>query len=325
MSSKPKIAVIGAGIAGLYLARSLRARAEVTVFEKSRGMGGRMSTRRASEYQFDHGAQYFTAPTPEFRAFLDPFISNGVVAEWRPRLARIGAGVPPVWTAPRYVAVPGMNALAKAMAEGVQVHRARRVAQITGQPSAWELTDVEGQSRGVFDWVVSTAPAEQSALVMPIAFSHAQRLADTRIQACYTLMLGIPEPLDLAWDAAVVTEAPLAWIAQNQTKPGRSSATSLVVQSDNDWAHAHIEADQDWVAQTLTTATEAVVGRSVQQAEYVSLHRWRYANVKSPAEAACLFDPENQLAACGDWCQSGRVEAAFSSAQSLCEGLKRVL
>jgi predicted NAD/FAD-dependent oxidoreductase len=281
-----------------------------------------MSTRRSADYQFDHGAQYFTAHTSEFAEFLEPFIQNDLVARWNPRLAMIGAGSPPSWSAPRYVAVPGMNALAKAMAEGVQVHRAQRVARIAERSGAWELTDVEGQNCGIFDWVISTAPAEQTAVLMPQCFSHTDRLTDSQMQACYTLMLGLPQALDVGWDAAVVAQGPLVWIAQNQSKPGRSSATSLVVQSRDDWVTEHLEADQAWVEEALITASEAVIDASVRQADYVSLHRWRFAKVRTPAGERCLFDAKNRLAACGDWCEAGRVEAAYSSAVALCDMMK---
>ncbi len=59
----PKVAVIGAGISGLMCARTLADHGcDVSVFEKSRGVSGRMSTRRVDDsLSFDHGAQYFTA------------------------------------------------------------------------------------------------------------------------------------------------------------------------------------------------------------------------------------------------------------------------
>jgi predicted NAD/FAD-dependent oxidoreductase len=56
-----RIAVIGAGIAGLACAREIaRADVAVTVFEKARGLGGRLATRRDGNLAFDHGAQYLT-------------------------------------------------------------------------------------------------------------------------------------------------------------------------------------------------------------------------------------------------------------------------
>lgn len=51
-----KIAVIGAGLSGLSFAHLLQDYAEIILFEKARGVGGRMSTRRAEPYCFDHGA-----------------------------------------------------------------------------------------------------------------------------------------------------------------------------------------------------------------------------------------------------------------------------
>ncbi|AJI69041.1 NAD(P)-binding protein [Francisella tularensis] len=73
-----KIAIIGAGIAGLTAAKILKDCAQVIVFEKSRGVSGRMSTRYADPYYFDHGTQYFTAKSTDFKEFLKPMIDNGI-------------------------------------------------------------------------------------------------------------------------------------------------------------------------------------------------------------------------------------------------------
>ena len=40
MTNQPKIAVIGAGLAGVSLAKNLADFADITLFEKSRGSGG---------------------------------------------------------------------------------------------------------------------------------------------------------------------------------------------------------------------------------------------------------------------------------------------
>jgi hypothetical protein len=73
--SKPpaprRIAVVGAGIAGIACARTLaQAGHQVTVFEKSRGAGGRMSTRDTEFGSFDHGTQYFTVRDARFEKAL---------------------------------------------------------------------------------------------------------------------------------------------------------------------------------------------------------------------------------------------------------------
>ncbi len=83
------IAVIGAGLAGLTLARMLQGQAEVTIFEKSRGPGGRMAHRRRGAFDADHGAQYFTARSPAFRALIDQAMAVGAVAHWQVPIASL--------------------------------------------------------------------------------------------------------------------------------------------------------------------------------------------------------------------------------------------
>jgi renalase len=91
MNKLPHIAVIGAGIAGLSCATQLQeAGLKVSVFDKSRGPGGRMSTRRGDDWQCDHGAQYFTARDADFQAEVARWQAAGVAALWQPRLAVLG-------------------------------------------------------------------------------------------------------------------------------------------------------------------------------------------------------------------------------------------
>ena len=75
------IAVIGAGLADVSCARQLTAAGrQVTVFDKSKGMGGRMATRRGDDFSVDHGAQYFTAQQPDFHAEIHAWQTAGLCA-----------------------------------------------------------------------------------------------------------------------------------------------------------------------------------------------------------------------------------------------------
>lgn len=324
MTGKPKLAIIGAGLSGLVLARALQGIASITVFEKSRGLGGRMSTRRAEGFAFDHGAQFFSARGDGFADFLAPYLKTGVVQQWSPRLTRLldPGAAPPDWSKPRYVAVPGMTALAKAMAEGLDVHRGVQIADLTQQDAQWHLRDAQGEGYPGFDWVISTAPALQTARLMPPEFAGQAALDGAKMLGCYSLMLGFETPLALDWDAAWVGQDPLAWIAVDSTKPGRGALQSILVQSSNTWAEANLERDQDVIRAELLAAVAAAVGQSVEGADYVSLHRWRYASVATPAGTPCLIDADRGLAAAGDWCGAGKIEAAFDSAGALATALK---
>ncbi|WP_436399395.1 NAD(P)/FAD-dependent oxidoreductase [Roseobacter sp. S98] len=321
MSERPEIAVIGAGLAGVHLARLLSDVATVTVFEKSRGIGGRMSTRRAETYRFDHGAQYFTARGNAFLSFLEPFVAQGYVAEWNPRLAGAAAS-DPRWNAPRFVGVPAMNSLAKAAASGLDVRLGDAVENILPAGQGWRLACASGAEAGPFDIVLSTAPAFQTAALLPGGITERNALDEAKMLGCYSLMLGFDTAPDPGWDAFVGDGDPLAWIAANHSKPGRDARPAFLCQTGNTWAEARLERDQEDVRRHLLAAFTDLTGIDTGMAEYVSLHRWRYAAVQTPAGRPYLFDPGLGIGAAGDWCGQGRVEAAFDSAGALASAVR---
>lgn len=79
---RPRVAVVGAGVAGLTAARNLSASDDVVVVDKGRGVGGRLATRRIGEATFDHGAQFITTHTPEFAEIVAGWERAGVARPW---------------------------------------------------------------------------------------------------------------------------------------------------------------------------------------------------------------------------------------------------
>ncbi|NQY96047.1 MAG: FAD-dependent oxidoreductase [Henriciella sp.] len=313
------IAIIGAGLAGLHLASQLASAHTVTVFEKARGPGGRMSTRRAAPYAFDHGAQYFTAATQAFRDFLAPFLEDGTVAAWPDAIELSGGAV--VSDKQKYAAAPGMNAICKTLAAGLDVRTGARIETLQRAPDGWHVQIASGETEGPFDWVISTAPAPQTAALLPDDFGPKERLAEVEMLGCFTLMLGFEAPPAITWSAQKIGNSPVGWMAMNSEKPGREGAASLVVQANNTWAEAHLEDDPAAVISTLLNAASEYADQDLSTAPHQVLHRWRYAATRTPAGEAFLKDDALQLAACGDWCLGSKVEAAFLSADALAKDL----
>ena len=131
-----KIAIIGAGISGLTLAHYLDDHTNVTLFETSRGVSGRTSTRYAEPFIFDHGAQYFTARTPAFQQFITPMIENGIIKRWNACYVNFDRNIinkQVNWAKeePRYVGVPRMNAMAQFLAEGRNIEINTHIVSVT--------------------------------------------------------------------------------------------------------------------------------------------------------------------------------------------------
>ena len=118
----------------------------MTVYETGRGPGGRTSTRRAGPdgagWQFDHGAQYFSAKDPAFRAIVEDWRAEGLVAEWTGVFGTLDATTgtfvreDPQETKERWVGTPSMNAIAKGLSRraGISLVTSRRVTSFEGGP-----------------------------------------------------------------------------------------------------------------------------------------------------------------------------------------------
>ena len=327
---KPRIAIIGAGIAGVTLARALHAHAQVTLFEKSRGVGGRMATRRAGDFNFDHGAQFFTARGRPFRTFLAPLIAAGIVAEWAGCVVKLAPGQPPtdlLWFEPHYVAQPGMNSLCKALATDLTIAIETEIAPLAADTSGpWHPQASNGRDLGLFDWVISTAPPVQTRRLFGDHLPETSPLTGVTLHGCYALMLGFTTPQPLPWIGAKVENSPLGWISVNSTKPCRATdQTTLVAHSRNDWAEEHIEADPAIVQKQLLAALHEVTNLAGADTAYTALHRWRYALVAAPDHPGVYLDPTQKLAAVSDWSMSSRIEESWLAANDLAEKLKGVI
>lgn len=323
------IAVIGAGLAGLTLARELSEKHDVKIFEKSRGAGGRMSTRRAEPWFFDHGAQYFKAKTARFQAFIKPMLDSGLVVPWEGEIAEFSAGV---FTGegslssgePRYVGAPGMNAVPKYLATGLDLQANTRVSMIQ-RSDGWTLFDDHAQSLGDFDWVVSAIPAEQATAILPPEFKGYERISSVRMRGNYTLMLGFEEPISFCHTAAKVKGYDIGWMAVNSNKLGRDGGYSLVIQSTPEFADKHIDGDRSWVMNHLIEQASELVYLDLSIAPHKVIHGWKYAGIEPQAGSSHHLDTDLQLASCGDWHIEGKVEAAVTSGLDLADAMLKAI
>ncbi len=326
-----RIAIIGAGMAGLTVAHILKDVAEVVLFEKSRSVGGRMATRYADPFHFDHGAQFCTAKSSAFQQFLQPLLKQNAIARWDACFVELEYNKVKreyQWGAdyPHYVGTPGMNAIGKYLAQGLTIYLNTHIKKIIDHHHKWQIVNDKNENLGAFEWVITTAPPAQSVVFFPEIFSHFNALNSNKMEGCFSLMLGFEKALPLQWDAALVRGADISWISVNSSKPGRKNDFTLIVNSSNAWAEKHINSDHEVVKSYLCDATSNIIGYDVTQANHIALHRWRYANIHdnplTTESKPLMIDRQHKLAACGDWLDKGRIEAAFSAGYTLAHQIK---
>lgn len=334
--SSSKVAVIGAGLAGASCARALtQAGCTVHVIDKSRGVGGRLATRRLEwldaqgdrhTARLDHGTPAISACGTEFRQFLAHGAQAGLVAPWQPALA---AGSRPLDDAGSlYLPTQDMPSLCRWLLRDIPITLNFAVDSLRRDPRGWRIDAGGSTLPGHFDAVVLALPPAQAATLLgPQRSDWTQRASIAWMQPCWTLMgVARPPARPIAWDVARPEQGPLAWVMRNDARPGREPAADAaywVAHARGGWSRQQLEQPADWVLGQLQAALQDCLGEPIEWRHAV-VHRWRYAKPQpSGAAPARLgwWDEVLGLGVCGDFLGGTGAEGAWLSAQALSEAM----
>ncbi|TVU88154.1 NAD(P)/FAD-dependent oxidoreductase [Vreelandella titanicae] len=346
LSSLPahhSVAIIGAGIAGLACGQVLASNgASVTLFDKARGPGGRMSSKRRPSATLDLGAQAFSVRDADFQRAVDEWLTAGCLAAWPTCTYQASSRG---WQAhddgqKRYTGAPRMSALTRHMADSLtampnaELHTGTPIVALEHSPNGWRLLAADETRHGPYDQIVISAPPPQAhPLVKPWDDALAAACLTQEQRACWAGWAIFDGPLpaipgvDPQWQMARLADPllnlTLNIVSRNQTKPGRNAqpeGVSLLAQLD--WSEAHLEQSADAVAQQLLSAFKRILPSSAELPPLVEIgaQRWRYAQPSTRCEHDYLYSA-NGLALCGDSFRDGRVEDAWLSGHRLGEAL----
>lgn len=296
-----KIIIIGAGIAGLSAARILTQKGhEVTVLDKGRGVGGRMSTRTIENAKVDHGAQYFSVKTPEFQTLISELKLDNITAEWQ--LAQ-RENV-------RFIGAKGMNTIPKKMASSLNILVNEKVILI-------ENNTVKTESGNIypFDNLLITMPIPQvidlfKSSKMLLTKKDKFVLGEIEYKPCIAVMAVLKEPTKIVSGGIILENQSVAWIADNFQK-GITEIPTVTIHASSAYSAKRFDDDLRGVAKDMLSS----VNQYVNSKNIVSLqtHRWRFSNATNRYEAY-FYQIENQaIYLAGDGFGMGNVEGAFLS------------
>ncbi|MEM9513083.1 MAG: FAD-dependent oxidoreductase [Cyanobacteria bacterium P01_E01_bin.48] len=340
--SERSILVVGAGITGLICARRLKQMGmQVRVFEKSRGFGGRVATRRisvttqagsVSHMPVDHGTQYVSPKSEAFQAQLQELQQADIVTEWarsRHVLDENGLHSDDKY-APRYIGLAGMAAIAKHLAAELDVVTETRVTRIHRQPNSWVIR-TEGNREESSAGVVIAVPAPQALEILKSATNAGEIAASdsaigalqaARYAPCLAVMAGYAETTPKpAWQGVQwLGHDAIAWTALDSSKRNASTFPAIVLHSTADFARQYLDAthaDLEAAGRHLLYLASQELGAWLAEPDWLQVHRWRYAFPETTASelsfAISTAETRAPLVLAGDWCASPRVEGAFLS------------
>jgi predicted NAD/FAD-dependent oxidoreductase len=264
-----------------------------------------------------------------FQAFAKALEAEQVIAQWDARFVEVAGGEihsQREWDDefPHYVGTPAMNAIGQHLAKNLDVRLNQLIVSIKKPNAHWIVETAQAKYEG-FDWVLVTIPAAQAQAILPESLDFNAHLDDVVMQPCFALMLGYEAPKVLDWDAAFISKSILSWISVNSSKPNRGEPFTMVALSRNDWAGDNFDQPESEIVDAMLLALEAIVGQKLEDASYLKLKRWKYANAPRKDEPLEMIDYASQIACCGDWCMSGKIESALMASWQLANKLKDVM
>jgi renalase len=330
--------IVGAGIAGLTLARELtRGGRRAIVLERARGVGGRCATRRVEGQPVDHGVAFLHGRSPRFLAELEAVEGETAILDW-PRV-RDGEGLP---CQPEAFAVgearrafgAGVNRFARHLARGLDVRLETNVAALAPQ----RLESGAAGSRVVAE---SGATLEARGVALALPLPSALRLLATLAPlpgaiATVLPLLELPHTLPCltviarypagaaapAWEASYPRRGGVQAVFHDSSKRPGGARLVLVIQARAAWSRARLERPAAEWARELLDEAAAASGAWIAAPEHVEPHAWRHARVDAgSALAAPLLlelDGGARLGLAGDaFHAAGGLEGAHFSGVEL--------
>lgn len=314
-----RIAIIGAGVSGLSCASLLTNQDyQVTVYEKSRGSGGRLSSKKVNDSSWDMGAQFISANSAEFSETLKSWEEKGWITEWQehPWVINKAGMQPSPDNKTRYVGLPRMTGLSRQLLS--QVHEfmpTTRIVDAQFSDGQWQLRSENDTLFSGYDGLIISAPPEQTLALIPDSSHLKSDIEHCAMLPCWTLLLSFEKRIETDLNMAFVKDSPIGWIARNNSKPGRHQEESWVIQASHAWSKAHQDADKNQVLAELKDAFFKLLNSQAIAHNEEWIHRWLYAIPDATSKVGAYYDASHNLAICGDWCQQGSVEGAWISGQ----------
>ena len=306
-----RVAIIGAGMAGLAAGRRLRSQGvDAVIFEKSRGPGGRCATRRQDGFVWDTGA---TSLLPRGK-MLGQVIQNELPTDDLVEITkpvslhdnlRITAG-DPGRGGQRWAYGHGMNHLAHLLADGLEIRPKSNVDRLVRTSTGYEIL---GEA---FERVIITVPTPQASLLL-WSIDERRPVANVRYRPCLSVGLGYDIPLPETPYFALIDPTqrhPMVWLSLESVKcPSRPPA--VVVQFNREYSRRWFMRPEAEMVATAAQYMVALYGAAYASPVASDLMRWKYAQPEALAPFSDVNPPSSSLVLAGDALYGGHLEDAF--------------
>ncbi len=324
------VVIVGAGLSGLLAAHSLLAHGIPSVLlDKGRAPGGRLATRRLGSTRFraDSGAQFFTVRSPDFADIVHDWRRAGIVSVWCHGFTPGGDGHP------RYIAIGGMNTVAKYLAASLDVHTRVTVASIREADAGWDVIATDGRAWSS-DVVLLSPPVPQSLALLDaggvvLRPEHRSALDAVSYARCIALLIQLdesPQMRDPGGAQLSIDDDPtFSFVADNSMK-GMTDGNTMTLHVHESISDARWDDDLASTTKFLLGEAQRWVGHATIVESYV--HKWKFSRptVGFSGDSLIIASPNGSLLGfMGDAFGGAKVEGSALSGLSVAEHVARHL
>lgn len=332
------VGIVGAGLSGLTAGRILaKAGHEVTIFEKSKGYGGRMATRYAGKKlasKMDHGLSYFGVKSDEFREFTAELLDQGLIQTWGDNFVtydgeQILDSPPNQSHGALYTSTDGMNKIGKYLGRWVDIQTETKVGGLTyfgtnrSKKRSWMMNLTSSNTFGA-DAVIIALPAPQAYGIIASTIDETNTLKIVRqidevsYQPAFSLMAGYGSQEVPGWQGVFCRNNPLEFISNENLKRDTQEA-SFVIQSSESFTKEYRNQNEETVSSKILDEFSEIAGGWAATPDWYQLHFWRYSRAQKVINSSYLEleDEDAPLALVGDYLNGNTVDDAYRSGYKL--------
>ena len=328
-----KIAVIGAGVAGLTAGRVLAESGhEIVVFEKSGGYGGRLATPYAGNKnatKVDHGLPYLEVSSSKIEPLINELVEIGILKPWKGPFIHLnedGEQTQVKLTKKRYIAPNGINQVGKRLARMVDVRTETKVSGVTHigedrtKKRSWMLNFPTGIAEN-FDAVIIATPSKQAYAILNTTIDEIQTLKlvskidSVEYESTFSLMVGYGSAEIPEWAMMNCDNHVIDFITNEASKREGDSECSFVIHTTAEFADKHRDSNPEEVEEIILDELTGILGGWSALPEWKQLHFWRYSKAINPLPYPFMEvdGHDAPIALVGSYMNGDSVESAYLS------------
>ena len=315
--------IIGSGVSGSTIAHLLSKKYTVHILDKARGPGGRASNKRFKQnLSFDHGVQYISPKSNEFRKLMKTLCKK--------KHAKIWSGNHLDFTfekkdkSEKFIGVKGNNFISKYYTKRIKKSFQSPVISIFNNKYFWEIK-LDNNENIQAKSIILTCPFPQ---LKKIAGKYLEKkISSLKIdmEPNITTMLAFKNQKTVPVSSIKFNDDILTWAAFENSKNRFNSSNSLwTLQSSIKWARKNINNynKNKKVENTLISKFLNFTGYKRNKIIFKKTHGWKYSYNLYGSPFKSYWNKKLRLGLCADWFIGPKVENAWLSANDLAKKIK---